>query len=191
MGRIRTALEEAGLAKNTLVIYTSDHGDWLGDHGLILKGPMPYEGLLRVPLIVTGPGVSPGKVTGEPVSALDVAATFYDYANTAPGLPQHGRSLRPLLEGEATREFAMMEWELLPNRVGVALSLRTVRTRTAKLTMDLRSGAGEMYDLTTDPHEMNNLFDDADHVDLRARLEGYLHTRPDDIGPINRPVGPG
>ena len=45
-----------------MVIYTSDHGDWLGDHGLILKGPMPYEGLLRIPLLVKGPGIAAGQV---------------------------------------------------------------------------------------------------------------------------------
>ena len=50
------ALEEAGLRENTIVIYVSDHGDWLGDHGLVLKGPMHYEGLLRVPMIWNGPG---------------------------------------------------------------------------------------------------------------------------------------
>ena len=78
VGRLLIALEEAGLAENTLVIYISDHGDWLGDHGLILKGPMPYEGLLRVPMILRGPGVPMGRVVQEPVSTLDLGATFAD-----------------------------------------------------------------------------------------------------------------
>lgn len=191
VGRILTALDAAGLSGNTIVIYTSDHGDWLGDHGLILKGPMPYEGLLRVPMLVKGPGVKAGQVSRAPVSTMDMAATFYDYAAVEPGLTQHGASLRPLLEGGGTRAFAMMEWELLPNRVGVALSLRTVRTTSAKLTKDLRSGAGEMYDLAADPHEMRNIYDDPAHAALQVELEGYLMQRPDDIGPINIPVGPG
>lgn len=191
VGRILAALEETGQAGNTIVIYTSDHGDWLGDHGLILKGPMPYEGLLRVPMLVRGPGVRAGAVVDEPVSTLDIAATFYDYAGVAPGLPQHGASLRPLLEGEGRRDFAMMEWELLPNRVGVALSLRTVRTRDAKLTVDLRSGAGEMYDLAADPDEMRNLFDDPAHGALQAALMAHVEARPNDIGPNRAPVGPG
>lgn len=191
VGRIRTALAEAGEADNTIVIYTSDHGDWLGDHGLILKGPMPYEGLLNVPMIVAGPDVPPGKEVDEPVSTLDIAATFYDYAQTEPGLTQHGTSLRPLIEGAGTRDFAMMEWELLANRVGVPLSLRTVRTRSAKLTVDLRSGAGEMYDLMHDPNEMINIFDAPEHTALRAQLEAFLNARPDDMGPIGTPVGPG
>lgn len=191
VGRILDLLAETGMDENTIVIYTSDHGDWLGDHGLILKGPMPYEGLLRVPLLMRGPGIAAGRVVDDPVSTLDIAATLHDYCAVPARLVQHGQSLRPLIDGVGHRDCAMMEWELLPNRVGVALSLRTVRTRTAKLTVDLRSGAGEMYDLARDPHEMRNLFDDPDHGALRADLEHLLAQRPDDIGPINTPVGPG
>ena len=61
VGRILAALDAYGLADNTLVVYSTDHGDWLGDHGLILKGPMAYEGLLRVGLLVRGPGVPQGQ----------------------------------------------------------------------------------------------------------------------------------
>lgn len=191
VGRILNALAETGLDENTIVIYLSDHGDWLGDHGLILKGPMPYEGLMRVPMIVKGPGVPAGKVVGEPVSTIDLGPTFYELSGIQPELVQHGSSLWPLIADEgAAREFAMLEWELLPNRVGVALSLRSVRTRTHKLTMDMRSGAGEMYDLEADPDEIDNLFDDPAHADQRALLEGYLAMRPDDIGPNRVPVGP-
>jgi len=111
-------LEEIGLAENTIVIYMSDHGDWLGDHGLLLKGPMHYEGLLRVPLIVRGPGVVAETVVSEPVSTLDISSTLFDYAETNAELSQHGSSLRGLLEGQkdAAREFAREEWELLPTR---------------------------------------------------------------------------
>ncbi|MEM9230569.1 MAG: sulfatase-like hydrolase/transferase [Pseudomonadota bacterium] len=191
VGRILDTLQNHGLLENTIIVYTSDHGDWLGDHGLILKGPMPYEGLLRVPFLMSGPGVPEEQVSNEPISTLDLAATFCDYAGVEPGLSQHGQSLRPVIESNASRNFAMMEWELFPNRVGVALSLRTVRTKDAKLTVDLRSGAGEMYDLRQDPHEMINLFGDPDHSDLQTKLEGYLHQRPDDIGPLGQRVGPG
>ncbi|WP_461403621.1 sulfatase-like hydrolase/transferase [Falsiruegeria mediterranea] len=191
IGRIMNALREAGLDENTYVIYSADHGDWLGDHGLVLKGPMFYEGLLRVPLIVQGPGVPAGKVVEEPVSAIDLGPTFYDLADVSARTPQHGQSLRPLWEGEqATRDFAMSEWELLSNRAGVALSLRCVRTKSAKLTKDMRSGAGEMYDLSRDPNEMINVFDDPEFAELRETLESYLDLRPEDIGPNRTPVGP-
>ena len=190
VGRILIALEEAGLAENTIVIYISDHGDWLGDHGLILKGPMHYDGLLRVPMIVRGPGVPKGKIVDEPVSTLDLGPTFFDYGKATALQTQHGASLRPLIETEtAAREFALNEWELLPTRAGVGLSLRTVRTKTHKLTIDLQSGAGELYDMAADPEETANLFDDPEHANLRAELIGYIESRPDDAGPIRSQVG--
>ena len=189
VGRILIALEEAGLAENTIVIYISDHGDWLGDHGLILKGPMHYEGLLRVPMIVKGPGVPAGKRVEEPVSTLDLGPTFCDYGEADPLLPQHGQSLRPLIEGEARRDFAMNEWDLLPTRAGVALSLRTVRTRRHKLTVDLISGAGELYDLQADPDEMENLFDAPAAAPVKSDLMTMLERRPEDIRPQQVQVG--
>ena len=84
VGCILIALEKANLARNTVVVYFSDHGDWLGDHGLIFKGPMHYERLLRVPLIARGPEIPVGKVIGDPVSTLDLATTMFDYSGTAP-----------------------------------------------------------------------------------------------------------
>jgi len=184
VGRILIALEEAGLAQNTLVIFTSDHGDWLGDHGLILKGPMHYEGLLRVGLIARGPATGKGLIVEDPVSTLDLGATFLDYAGVPAAIDQHGASLRPLLEQRgASRDFALNEWELLPSRAGVQLSLRTIRTRRYKLTVDLGSGAGELYDLADDPHEMVNRFDDPGCAAVRAELTEMLNTRPNDARP--------
>ena len=189
VGRILSTLEDRGLAENTIVIYISDHGDWLGDHGLILKGPMHYEGLLRVPLILRGPGVPAGQRVPEPVSTLDLAPTFADLAGTAPLHAVHGTSLRPVWEGRETRAYAYNEWELLPTRAGVALSLRTVRTRTHKLTVDLQSGAGELYDLVADPDEMENLWDQHKAADMQAQLYAMAMARPDDAGPIRTQVG--
>ncbi|MEO1494702.1 MAG: sulfatase-like hydrolase/transferase [Pseudomonadota bacterium] len=189
VGRILIALEEAGIADNTYVIYFSDHGDWLGDHGLILKGPMHYEGLLRVPLLIRGPGVRAGAVTDQPVSTLDLGPTLCDIAGAEALQTQHGQSLRPLMEGEATRDFALNEWELLPTRAGVALSLRTVRTRTHKMTVDLQSGAGELYDLANDPDELSNLYDAPNAAPVRAELQAMIDTRPDDARPNQTQVG--
>ncbi len=190
VGRLLIALEAAGFAENTYVVYITDHGDWLGDHGLILKGPMHYEGLLRVPLIVRGPGVPSGAVRGAPVSTMDIGPTFYDYAGAEPLQTQHGSSLRPLIDdADADRDFALNEWDLHPQRTGVRLTLRTVRTRTHKLTVDLESGAGELYDLVGDPFETTNLFDDTAASGIRERLTGYLKTRPDDMRGLQEPVG--
>lgn len=189
VGRILIALDELGLAEDTLVVFTADHGEWLGDHGLLLKGPMPYEGLLRVGLIMRGPGVPAGQVVSDPVGTLDLAPTFLDLAGVAPTAPLHGASLAPLWRGEAGREVALSEWELLPGRAGVALSLRVARGRRWKLTLELRSGAGELYDLATDPHECVNRFGDPACAAEQAELEAAIHARPADAGPLRVPVG--
>lgn len=192
VGRILAALHEEGMANDTLVVFTADHGDWLGDHGLVLKGPMFYEGLLRVGLILRGPGTPAGKVVRDPVSTVDLAATFGDYAGTSMPAATHSRSLRPLIEREdVQRDHAFSEWRLGAQRCGVALDLRAVRTSGAKLTLELGSGAGELYDLLEDQHECVNRFDDPAHRGLRDNLMQRLMSRPDDARrTLAAPVGP-
>ena len=195
VGRMLTAIQDEGLAEYTLVIFTSDHGDWLGDHGLVLKGPMFYEGLLRVGLILRGPGVRAARVVDDPVSTIDLAATIGDYAGVPVPAALHSRSLRPLVDGatdsSGSREHAYTEWRLGPSRCGVALDLRGVRTRDAKLTLELGSDAGELYDLHEDPHECVNRFDDPAARGLRDELMQRLMHRPDDImAPLPEASGP-
>jgi arylsulfatase A-like enzyme len=185
VGRILLELENLGLDKNTLVVYSSDHGDWLGDHGLILKGPMAYEGLLRVGLLFQGPGIPKGKIIEEPVSTLDLPATFVDFAAIAFS-SAHSRSLRPLIEGEGSRDFAYSEWDLRASRSGVELDLRTVRTKRHKLTLELHSGAGELYDLYDDPHEMHNIFESSK---VKGELIDMIRSRPPDIRTRQPQVG--
>jgi arylsulfatase A-like enzyme len=182
VGRIMAAVHELGLAENTLVIYTTDHGDWLGDHGLILKGPINYEGLVRVGCLFHGPGVPASRVVGDPVSTLDLAATVLDYLGVSPQADMHSRSLRPLVADEAgaSRDFAYNEWDINASRCGVALDLRMVRTSTHKLTLETTSGAGELYDLANDPHEMDNRFDDPGVRAIQAEMTDMIRSRPRD-----------
>lgn len=191
VGRILVALQELGLADDTLVIFTSDHGEWLGDHGLVLKGPMAYEGLLRVGFIVRGRGVPAGKVVADPVSTIDIAATLGDYAGVPMPHARHSHSLRPLIETDtASRSFAYSEWSLRASRFGTALDLRTVRTRRHKLTLEGHTGAGELYDLVADPHEMDNVFDEPAYAGVRAELEAMIASRPrDELRPELPQVG--
>jgi arylsulfatase A-like enzyme len=182
VGRILAALDAYGLADNTLVVYSTDHGDWLGDHGLILKGPMAYEGLLRVGLLVRGPGVPEGKVVDEPVSTIDLPATFADYAGVSLADARHSRSIKPLIDSSASRDFAFSEWDLRASRCGVDLWLRTVRTKNHKLTFESNSGAGELYDLVTDPKEMDNRFGDPGVANAQRELMDMIASRPDDKG---------
>ncbi|MGI9336816.1 MAG: sulfatase-like hydrolase/transferase [Gammaproteobacteria bacterium] len=191
VGRILAELAQIGLDANTLVLFTTDHGDWLGDHGLLLKGPMAYEGLLRVGQIVRGPGVPARQIIDDPVSTLDLTATICDYAGASPLLDHHSRSLRPLIEGSGEgRDFALSEWQLNPSRCGVALEICTVRTRRHKLTLEHRSAAGELYDLRDDPNEMDNRFGDPGMRAVEQELTDMIRSRPDDaLGTPLQPVG--
>jgi arylsulfatase A-like enzyme len=191
VGRILGTLDELGIADDTLVIYTTDHGDMLGNHGLYLKGPTPYEDLLRVTLAIRGPGVVPGGVINEPVSTLDLAATMYDYTTCSAARPLQSRSLRPFLSGSGeTRAAAYSEWHVHPSRCGVWLKLRTVRTKTYKCTFELESGAGELYDLGNDPHEMRNVFDDPGYTRVRNELEALMRARPGNVREdLREPIG--
>jgi arylsulfatase A-like enzyme len=191
VGRIVAALEARGALENTLIVYTTDHGELLGNHGLYLKGPTPYEDLLRVTMVARGPGVARGGVVREPVSTLDLTPTFLDSARVAAPHPLQGRSLLPLLAGkEETREAAYMEWHVHPSRCGVPLKLRTVRTRTHKCTFELESKAGELYDLVNDPEEMINRFDDPAYLSVRRQMEELLHQRPGAIRTdLKEPIG--
>ena len=182
VGRMLIALTESGLLDNTLVIFTSDHGDWLGDHGLLLKGPIHYEGLLRVGMILRGAGIPAGKVVDDPVSTLDLAPTLLAAAGLSPARVQHGRSLLELLpEQGANRDFALNEWFLDRFRMGdVEARLRTVRTKTHKLTLEEISGSGELYDLAQDPHEMDNRFNDPGLKTIQTEMLDMIRSRPDD-----------
>ena len=92
-----------------------------------------------------------------------------------------------MIQGNATRDFAYSEWDLRASRSGVDLDLRTVRTKRHKLTLDLRSGAGELYDLYDDPHEMNNLFGRSNAAE--KQLTDMIRSRPADAVPRLPQVG--
>jgi len=180
IGRILHALDDLKLSDNTLVVFSSDHGDWLGDHGMLLKGPMLYEGLLRVALVVRGPGVARDQVVDTPVTTTDLAASFLDYAGVSSERGLHGKSIRPLLEKNSTRDFAYGEWNLNPDHWGLDLKLRVVRTTRHKLTYEVNSGAGELYDLVNDPYETENLFNSTKSLALQNELIDMIRSRPED-----------
>jgi len=146
----------------------------------LLKGPMMYEGLLRVGMILNGPGIPANRVIADPISTIDVMDTVCDYAGASPETPLHSRSLRPLIEGRESRDFAYNEWDLRASRCGVDLRLRTVRTATQKMTVELDSGAGELYDLVNDPYELINRYDDPAYAAARREMQDMIASRPDD-----------
>ena len=140
------------------------------------------DGLLKVGLIVNGPDVPAGAVIDAPVSTADLPATFYDWSGVSPRELAQSSSLRPFIEGNGeTRDVVYSEWNQQPSRTGVELQLRTVRTKSAKLTLELLSGEGEMYDLANDPLEMENLFGDPGKRGLRNELMDMVSARPGDL----------
>ena len=190
VGRIVLELKRLGLDKNTIIIYSTDHGDLLGDHGLYLKGPTPYEGLLRVGMIVNGPGIPSNQIIKDPVSTMDIAATICDLGGAELPEVAQSQTLMPVICDKASRDVAHSEWKVNASRCGVELELRTVRTKDTKLTIEKNSGAGEMYNLAEDPYEMNNLFEDSGSNSLKKELMDMIIERPgDELKEFDEPVG--
>ena len=188
VGRLLTALRDLGIDDRTLVVYSTDHGDLLGDHGLYLKGPTPYEGLLRVGMILRGPGVPAGQAITDPVSTLDIAATLTDVAGAELAPEAQSRSLLPVVRGEQSREVAYSEWYVSESRCGVPLELHTVRAKDWKCTLERVSGAGEMYDLRNDPDEMRNVYDDPAYAAMRRDAQALIEDRPGGVLPTRLPI---
>jgi arylsulfatase A-like enzyme len=167
IGRLLTTLDEIGLADDTLVAVSTDHGEFLGEHQMIFKGPFAYDSLLRVPLLVRGPGFEAGAVVDDPVGTIDLAPT----ALTAAGLPVPPRMEgRPLLDGN--HEYTITENDF---QIVLRHPMRTLATRRFKLTRyEEQPDVGELYDLDDDPGELVNRWDDAAYRSARADLLATL-----------------
>ena len=178
VGRILKTLEDTGLADNTVVIFTSDHGDFMGDHGLMLKGPLHYQGLIRVPFIWKDP-VRPEAATVDALaSCTDIASTVLARAGLAPYNGMQGRNLLPLLTEAApdTLEGVLVEEDNQRAYLGFArpVRARTLVTKHHRLTLYRDADWGELYDLQADPHECRNLWHDPAASALRLRLTELL-----------------
>jgi len=157
MGTILDKLDELGLADNTLIIFTSDHGEMLGAHGMREKNIF-YEESVHIPLMMRFPGkITPGTVVEAPVSQIDLFATIFDYLEGG-AHDSDGESLRRYIESSSTQKdaFAVSEW----NWRGPVSPNLMVRTKEWKYFIPNTADSKVMnvlYDLKNDPHEMNNL----------------------------------
>lgn len=173
-GRILATLASLGLADDTVVIFTSDHGEFLGHHGLLHKGPPPWRDLTQVSFIMAGPGIPAGSTTGAPSSHLDIMPTLLDLADIDLPSDLDGVSLRPLFEGRPLdRKARFLEYH---PRTDPRLYNHSIVTDGWRLTLYPESGAdwGELFDLEADPEEHHNLFHDPAHRIHRDSLAEVL-----------------
>ncbi len=163
VGRLQETLKELGLDENTVVIYSSDQGFYIGDHGWYDKRWM-YEESLKMPLIVKWPGVTEaGARSQELVQNLDYASTFLELAGAAVPEDLQGQSLVPLLKGEgegAFREAIYYHYYEYPS-VHMVPRQYGIRTDRYKLIHFYQFGEWELYDLQEDPDELNNIYETA------------------------------
>lgn len=171
IGDLLDALERSGQADETLVIYTSDHGEPLGDHELWWKCCM-YEQSVGVPLIMRGPGIESRRTLEWPVSLLDVVPTMTESLEVPADTSWRGRSLLPVATGDR---------DLDPDRAvfseyhahGVSHGFYMIRRGPYKYVHYV-DGPDQLFDLESDPQEMENLAQDPEHHDIKASLEEEL-----------------
>ena len=173
VGRVLDALDELGLAGDTLILYTSDHGDLMGEHGLFGKFVSFYEGEVRVPAILRAPGHLPaGAETDAVAEAVDLVPTVFALLGAEPLPSFRGVDLGLVLTGESptarSEAFGQLD---LPKTTGY--SICDGRYKLAEYVGD----RGELYDLDTDPGERRNLHTDPEHLDVRTRLRERMLVR--------------
>ncbi|MFT5199040.1 MAG: arylsulfatase A-like enzyme [Planctomycetota bacterium] len=175
VGRILDALDATGLADNTVVVYTSDQGFFLGEHGWYDKRFM-YEPSLKVPLLVRWPGVvQNGADRSDLVQNLDFAPTFLDLAGAEVPDDMQGESILPMLRGDETPQWRKgIYYEYSGEATHNVAAHYGIRTREWKLIHYPRTDEWELLDLVNDPEEIQNLYGDATHAQLVATLKSQL-----------------
>jgi arylsulfatase len=176
IGRIVGKLEDTGLLENTIIIFTSDHGELLGDHGLLFKGPFHYDGLIRVPMIIR-PGKSldiekeQKEITGF-TGHIDLMPTLLDIAGIQIPRGVQGVSFIDSINGNKNefRDYALVDHDTGDWR----LNVKTIRTRDFRMTYYAGKDFGELYDLDKDPYEFVNHWDDGDYKDRKNDLVNRL-----------------
>lgn len=182
--RVLETLQACGLEENTLVVFTSDHGEMLGDHQLMLKGPMMFEGAVHVPLIMRWAGQIPaGTRRSELVEWVDLSATLLDVAGLPPAPQGQGRSLLPLARGETVtdwRDWALCEYRNSGHPYDPPVYTTMLRHDRYKLVVHhghpatQRKRDGELYDLVADPQEITNLWHQPEYTQIRMELYEML-----------------
>lgn len=176
VGQVIEQLDRRQLLDHTTIIFSSDHGELLGDHGLLHKGPPPYRQLLEVPCMIKGPGIPSSRSVNALTSHLDLAPTLLDLAGIANGeFRTEGQSLMPLLDGraETLRDHLFAEYH---PRGMLHLYNQTIRTQQWRMTLyPEHADWGELFDLKSDPYENCNRFLDSSLETVKRELGQTLH----------------
>ena len=193
VGAIMASLEKNGLMNNTVVCYNSDHGDYLGDFNMLLKGALPFRGITRVPFIWSDPDQRSPSSSDAICSTVDLSATLLERAGLSPFNGNQGQSFLPIIHGaEAPREEALIEYTDGGSRLGFEkpARVRSLVTKDWRYTAYGGQSWGELYDLKSDPHESDNLWDDPAHHGTRChmaeRLNQHLIAQMDESPQANR-----
>ena len=184
VGEILDYLEENGLTENTIVVYTSDQGFYLGEHGWFDKRFM-YEESFRTPLLMKYPKeIKPGTVIDKMVQNLDFAPTFLDYAGIEIDADIQGESFRKLVSGEASewRDAIYYTYYEFPGEHHVKrhYGVRTDRYKLIHFYYDI--DVWELYDLEKDPSEMTNIYDDPTYAEIQKNMHVRLQEIRDQYG---------
>jgi len=183
IGRIREAWRSKGMSDDLIVVFTSDHGELLGDHGLLYKGPWFYEGLTRVPMIVRGPGVANGMNSAALMEHADIVPTLLEAAGLPIPYGVQGVSQMPVLSGQLprVRDSAITAYEARDR----GIQAKCLRTDRYKLVVFAGETYGELYDLNEDPGENRNLFELPEYASIRLRMtEQLAHRMIQDQDPL-------
>jgi arylsulfatase A-like enzyme len=173
IGRVLGALERSGKRQETVVMFTSDHGDHLGDHRLLLKGAEQYQSLTRVPFIWSDPHAGNGlKRTNALASTIDISATVLDRACIEPFSGMQGRSLIPALAGGKGRDSIFIQYDHQAPQAASGLPPRVHTLIDDRYRLSVFDGTqwGELYDLVNDPGEFENIWSEPAHAATRASL---------------------
>lgn len=169
IGNILDKLDELGLAEETIIVFTTDHGHFTGQHGLTAKGAFHYEDLVKVPFIVSCPGTVPsGKRNDALQSLIDLSPTFLEFVGIKkPGI-MTGISQAKVWKGEEpiARDHVVVENRHQPTKIHV----KTYINDRYKLTTYFNQSYGELFDLQEDPGEINNLWNEPESQNLKAEL---------------------
>jgi arylsulfatase A-like enzyme len=181
IGRILDALDEFGLTDETAVVHTSDHGDLTGSHRLFNKGPMMYDETYRIPLVVRWPGVvEPGSQSTAFVRLHDLMPTFCEWADIEPSEELHARSIQPLLKGNTPDDWPASTYAQYHGDEFGLYSQRMVRTEEYKFVYN-GPDRNELYDLTADPHELQNIIDHPQYAEVQMEMEDRLVDWMDEV----------